>query len=354
MRHTPAAAGPRVHVVCGVGGVGKTTLSAAMALGFARAGQRTVVITVDPARRLAEALGVVLGGEPTPVPLGEGRLDALMLDVAGTFDRTVVALSADPEQARALLANRYYRAVVDRLAGGPEYIALVQLDRLVRDGRWDVVVVDPPPAEDALDLFRAPDRLRKVFGRSVLWALVGGGSRVAELLTRAGARTLERLIGEGVVQDIVDFFRLVAGTTGGFRAHADSVSSLFASGRASTWLVADARAPERGGADAFREALAALGPPLGGILLNRVAPDVDLVDLPSIPGPTDLPEAAWREAVAAIGQVARDQAAEAARHRAVAARLSATAPVWPVPDLEPGAEALVALAAHLPPAPPRG
>jgi anion-transporting ArsA/GET3 family ATPase len=339
-----------VHLVCGVGGVGKTTLSAALGLAEARAGRRVVVITVDPARRLAEALGVALGGAPTPVPVGDGRLHALMLDPGAVFDRALLELAPDPRDARALLENRDYRAVSRRLAGAPEYVALVELHRLVEDGRWDVVVVDTPPAEDALDLFRAPERLRRVFGRSVLWALLQPGTRLAELLTRAGAATLARLIGGSVVDDIAAFFGLLAGTTEGFRAHAEAITALFRSDRARTWLVVDARAPDRGGAPAFRAALAELGPPFAGFLVNRVVEDPGPIEVPRPPCPPDLPLDPWTAAIDALVEAARGRAVEAAEHRDLVARLAREAPAFPIPELPPDADpdqALSALAGSL-------
>lgn len=335
-----------VLLCCGVGGVGKTTLAAALALGHARAGRRVVVITVDPARRLADALGIRLGSTPTPVPFGEGRLDAMMLDAKVTFDRTVRELSVDPRDAEALIAHRFAAAVRDRLAGTPEYLALVELDRLVRDGRWDLVVVDTPPAEDALDLFRAPARLRR---------LLPSADNPAGRVGRLAAATLGRLIGATVVDDILGFFRPLAGLAGGFRGHADAIASLFASGRARTLLVVDARAPDRGGTAAFRVELARVGPAFAGFLVNRVIDDPGSVGAPGGAAPPGIDADAWAEAVAAIRAVAREQAAEAARHRQVVARLRAEGPVWTVPELEPSedlAASLAAIAACLPPAAP--
>lgn len=344
-----------IVLCCGAGGEGKTTLSAALALGEARAGRRVVAITVDPAKRLADALGVALDGTPSPVPLGEGRLDALVLDAGAVLDRTIRELAADPADAEALLANRYYRAVSRRLAGAPEYMALVELHRLVEDGRWDVVVVDTPPAEDALDLFRAPGRVNRLFGPAMGWLRSGPAAGLVDLVTRATAATLARLIGAAVVDDLQTFFRLVAGMTDGFRLHAQAIETLFASERARTYLVVDARAPDRGGTDAFRAALTAKGPRFAGFLLNRVVPDPGVITVPDVPAPDDLPAERWRDAIGAVVEVARAQAAAAARHRDVAERLRAEAPVWTIPELDgpmDPIDVLCALCAHLPPSPP--
>ena len=143
----------RVVVCCGVGGVGKTTTSAALGLRLATRGARVCVLTIDPARRLADALGVQLGHEPSPVSLeAEGTLHALMLDRKATWDGMIRRFAPDKDTAESLLANRYYRAVSTRLGGSQEYMAMEKLYELVESGTWDVVVVDTPPTQHALDL----------------------------------------------------------------------------------------------------------------------------------------------------------------------------------------------------------
>ncbi|MEZ4234816.1 MAG: ArsA-related P-loop ATPase [Myxococcota bacterium] len=342
----------RVAMCCGVGGVGKTTLAAALAVGHAQAGQRVVVVTIDPARRLAQALGTALGDVPSRVELPDARgtLDALMLDAGAAFDRAVARLAPDPAAADALLANRYYRAVSRGLAGTQEYMALVELHRLAEDGRWDLVVVDTPPAQDALDFFAAPERLSTVLSRSVAGAL--GRS----WLGGAPARVLGRLIGGSVVGDLLAFFRLVGPVADGFRRHSAAAGALLRSDRARTWLVVDVRSPHRAGADAFHAALREIGPPFAGYLCNRVArdPGVDLAR-PAPPAPPGADPGGWQRAVDGLWQAARDEAASAAQHQRTLAELARDAPVWAVPELpqdEPGVAGLAALAAWLPPARP--
>src|SRR5699024_6429022 len=155
----------RVVVCTGAGGVGKTTTAAAVGLRAAELGRDTVVLTIDPARRLAQALGIdELSNEPSPVELGSdraesgGSLHAMMLDMRRTFDELVTA-NTTPEKARAILDNRFYKTMVTSFAGTQEYMAMEKLGQLLDDSTWDLVVVDTPPSRNALDFLDAPSRL---------------------------------------------------------------------------------------------------------------------------------------------------------------------------------------------------
>lgn len=350
---------PDVLLVCGVGGVGKTTIASALALGHASAGRRVVLVTIDPARRLASALGVAVGGAPTPVPTGgPGSLDAQMVDQQRALDDVVRRLHPDPERAERLLAHRYYRAISERLAGAPEYLALETLWQLCADGRWDLVVVDTPPASDALDVLRAPRRLARVFGPPVLRVLLRPSSRLARVLSRSGLSTLERLVGGTVLRDIGGFFELVQGLSGALADHARDVARILGSDAASSLLVVDADDPDRADTSGFADALVREGPAFGGIVVNRVA--VDPGQAPEgldPPAPADLDPAAWRAALGSVLDHAAREGRRAARHRTAVARLAKRgARVWWVPDVaQPptSLERLAALAADLPPqAPP--
>ena len=161
----------RVLVLCGAGGVGKTTTAAALGVAAARAGRRVLVLTIDPARRLAEAMGLTEGGpEPTPIPSerlyaggppGPGRLDVWMLDPRVVFERFVRRLSPNPESARTILDNRLYRFLSDLVAGMQEYAAAEALDHFLEGGQYELIVLDTPPSRHALDFLEAPGRLAR-------------------------------------------------------------------------------------------------------------------------------------------------------------------------------------------------
>src|SRR5690606_35772412 len=149
----------RIIVCCGSGGVGKTTTSAALAIRAAERGRRTVVLTIDPARRLAQALGMeALGNEPGRVAGARGELYAMMLDMRRTFDEMVYA-HADPERAEAIIANPFYQTISSSFSGTQEYMAMEKLGQLASTGEWDLIVVDTPPSRSALDFLDAPQRM---------------------------------------------------------------------------------------------------------------------------------------------------------------------------------------------------
>jgi anion-transporting ArsA/GET3 family ATPase len=216
------AAERTVVVCCGSGGVGKTTVSATFALEAARAGRRSCVVTVDPARRLADSLGVQsLPNTPTEVE-GDwpGHLHALMLDTRGTFDDLVHRYSSTPEQAQGILANRLYQNLAGALSGTQEYMAMEKLYELVDSGDFDVVVVDTPPTRNALDLLDAPRRLTRFLENRLFRALLlptRMSLKAVGVATQALLRTISKVAGAEIVQDAVSFFQAFEGMEEGFR-----------------------------------------------------------------------------------------------------------------------------------------
>jgi anion-transporting ArsA/GET3 family ATPase len=185
----------RLVVCVGSGGVGKTTTAAALGVEAARRGRRVVVLTVDPAQRLKDALGIgTLDGRPRRVPLGRGiHLDAMLLDVKRTFDELVRGLATTPEQAARVLENRLYQNLSSTLAGTAEYMAIEQVQRLAEDPIYDLLVVDTPPARHAVDFLDAPRRLLALLD-SRAFRSEGpdehpAGERVAARAARPGRRT---------------------------------------------------------------------------------------------------------------------------------------------------------------------
>ena len=268
----------RVVVCCGAGGVGKTTTAAAMALRAAEYGRTVVVLTIDPAKRLAQALGITdLGNTPQRVPLAPevtGQLFAMMLDMRRTFDEMVIQYSG-PERAQAILDNQFYQTVATSLAGTQEYMAMEKLGQLLGEDRWDLVVVDTPPSRNALDFLDAPQRLGS-FMDSRLWRLLlGPGRGIGRLVTGAvglAMKALSTVLGSQMLGDAAAFVQSLDATFGGFREKADRTYALLKR-RGTQFVVVSAAAP-----DALREAsffvdrLSEERMPLAGLILNRTHP----------------------------------------------------------------------------------
>ena len=266
-----------VIVCCGSGGVGKTTVSATFAVAAARAGRRACVVTVDPARRLADSLGVQsLANTPTEVA-GDwpGHLHALMLDTKGTFDDLIHTYAHTPEQAEGILSNRLYQNLTGALSGTQEYMAMEKLHELVESGEFDVVVVDTPPTRNALDLLDAPRRLTRFLENRLFRALLlptRMSLRAVGLATQALLRTLSKVAGAEIVQDAVAFFQAFEGMEEGFRTRAGAVRALLADPSTAYVLVTSARPDAITEAGFFAEKLAERDIAVAALVVNRIAP----------------------------------------------------------------------------------
>jgi anion-transporting ArsA/GET3 family ATPase len=268
----------RIIICVGSGGVGKTTTAAALAVEAAHRGRRTAVLTVDPAPRLKDALGLgALGGEPRRVPLGRGaRLDAVLLDVKGTFDDLVLGLSTTPEQARRVLDNRLYQNLSRTLAGTAEYMAIERLYRLAEDPEYDLLVVDTPPARHAVDFLDAPRRLLALLDSRALAILRDptslvprAGSRLAQLTLAAVLRGLERFTGIGLVREVGEFVDAIDALTGALRVRLVGVERLLRSEHTALFLVTSPEPRLVSETGALVRALAGSGLGLAGIVVNR-------------------------------------------------------------------------------------
>jgi anion-transporting ArsA/GET3 family ATPase len=262
---------------CGSGGVGKTTVSATFALQAAREGRRACVVTVDPARRLADALGVEsLPNTPSEVA-GDwpGHLHALMLDSKGTFDDLVERYARTPDQAEAILSNRLYQNLAGALSGTQEYMAMEKLYELVQSDEFDVVVVDTPPTRNALDLLDAPRRLTRFLENRLFRALLVPtrmSLRAVSMATQALLRTISKVAGAEIVQDAVGFFQAFEGMEDGFRSRASAVHELLSDPATAYVLVTSARPDAVAEAGFFAEKLAERDVTVAALVVNRIAP----------------------------------------------------------------------------------
>jgi len=272
-----ADTGTRIVVTCGSGGVGKTTTAAALALRAAEQGRRTVVLTIDPARRLAQSMGLTeLDNMPRPVKGVEGELFAMMLDMKRTFD-DVVSAHSTPDRAELIFANPFYQALSSSFAGTQEYMAMEKLSQLAETGEWDLIVVDTPPSRSALDFLDAPQRLGRFLDGRMIRMLVAparAGGRASIKLVTMGltvfSKVFSRILGGDVLEDVSSFVAALETMFGGFRQRAEQTYQLLKAPGTAFVVVA---APEP---DALREAsyfverLSRDAMPLAGLVVNRV------------------------------------------------------------------------------------
>jgi anion-transporting ArsA/GET3 family ATPase len=324
----------RVVVCCGAGGVGKTTMAAALALRAAERGRSVVVLTIDPARRLAQSLGLrELTNNPRLVAATEqieaagGQLHAMMLDMRRTFDEMVQA-HASPDRATQILANPFYQTISSSFSGTQEYMAMEKLGQLVAAGTWDLVVVDTPPSRSALDFLDAPQRLSSFLDGRMIRLLSGpvrAGGRGVRRLVGAGfglfARAVSAILGGQLLADASAFVQAFDTMFGGFRERADATYELLRAPGTAFVVIAT---PET---DAVREAayfvdrLATESMPLAGLVLNRTHPV--LADLPAARAETvaeALERAGKAPLAAAVLRLHADRVTLARRERRLLAR----------------------------------
>lgn len=267
----PALEAAELIVVAGAGGVGKTTVSASLGLALARAGRRVLVLTVDPARRLAEAMGHDLGPDPVTVTLpGEPTMDAAMLDPAASFERVVAALEVSERDRQRLVTSRITRELTGGDAGMQELMAVVELERFSTDVHYDVVVLDTPPALHALDLLDGPARIVGLLsGRTV--KTVGRASALAGKFGRlpGPGRALGKLWGAELLTEIATFLDAAAPFGQALAQHLDHVESLLRSPAAAFTVVSAPGEEPLAAATELSGELAARGYPVAGSIVNR-------------------------------------------------------------------------------------
>jgi len=339
--------GIKILVCTGAGGVGKTTTAAALALRAAEHGRKVCVLTIDPAKRLAQALGLTsLDNTPREVvgivsPDGNGSLHAMMLDMKRTFDE-VVETHADPERAKQILENPFYQALSSSFAGTQEYMAMEKLGQLSAradlEGTWDLIIVDTPPSRSALDFLDAPARLGSFLDGKFIRILTAparsagrGIGKIAALGFGIFTGVLNKILGTQVLTDVGTFVSAIDTTFGGFRERADKTYALLKEPSSRFVVIA---APEP---DALREAayfverLKTDTMPLAGLVLNRV----QYIDAPELSA--DRARVAsqslsreGRDLTAALLGIHANRQAQAERQQHLAERFTAAHPAVPI------------------------
>jgi anion-transporting ArsA/GET3 family ATPase len=268
-------------IVCsGSGGVGKTTVAAALGIEAARTGRRVVVVTIDPARRLADALGLAdgLSGEPQQIHLDDitGELWATMLDSPAMFERVVRSNAKSPDQADRIVSNRFYRTIATAVSGTQEYMASEALYELHADPRFDLVIVDTPPSRHALEFLAAPGVLARFLDHPVFKLLMlptRTGFKVLSLATQPLLYAVGRVVGSEVLADTSAFFQAFSGMEAGFRDRAAAVTELLHADTTTFVLVASPSADTVAEAMWFADQLAEHGFGVGAVVANRVHPE---------------------------------------------------------------------------------
>jgi anion-transporting ArsA/GET3 family ATPase len=303
----------RVVVTCGSGGVGKTTTAAALALIGAEAGRRTVVLTIDPARRLAQSMGLTeLDNTPREVKgVENGQLFAMMLDMKRTFDDVVLEHSS-PERAEQIFANPFYQSLSSSFAGTQEYMAMEKLGQLVAANEWDLIVVDTPPSRSALDFLDAPNRLgRFLDGRMIRLltapAKAGGKAYLKVVTVSVGmvARVFTKVIGGDLLNDLSSFVSALESMFGGFRERAQHTYELLRKPGTAFLVVATPEPDALREASYFVDRLSDDQMPLAGVVVNRVRRTASVEGV--------APLTAARAEVAADGLTGDDPASAIAR-----------------------------------------
>ena len=282
-------------VVCtGSGGVGKTTISAALGLEAASRGRKTVVVTIDPAKRLANSLGLKsLSNTPTKIPpkkfrdagLEPAPLEAMMLDTKTTFDELIHRSAPDPKRAEKIIGNRFYQAISGALSGTHEYMAMEKLYELHAMQRYDLIVIDTPPTRNALDFIEAPRRMTSFLeDRLLKWFLVpaiGGGKglfRAMNLASTTFLKVVQRIVGAQILKDTAEFLANFEGMYEGFKERAQEVYDLLRQDMTAFVVVTSPTDQAVEEALFFATTLNEHGLPFKGLVVNRVFPRFDISD----------------------------------------------------------------------------
>jgi len=331
----------RLVVCVGAGGVGKTTSAAALGVAAALVGRSTAVVTVDPSRRLKDALGLEdLSTTPRTVALGNGaaRLDALALDTKRTFDRLITRMAPSSAVAQRILANRLYQEVSSELGGSTEYMAMETLHELLHEGRYELVIVDTPPSADVRDLLSAPLRMTELlasqaidFLKAPASIITGSESRLMRMTLGTVLKALERWTGLTLLRELADFVAGFEHLVDGFRSRARDIEQALHAADASFVIVTTAEPRTIEATRTFDRELRAGGFPIAGIIANRVYEFPPLAATAGRQVPPRLREKLLANYADFAALSARDRAALAALQRDTSSALLATLPALEEP-----------------------
>lgn len=342
----PLLEGRRIVICAGSGGVGKTTTAAAVALGLAASGKKVAVVTIDPARRLANALGLdELPNEPHRVDIeAPGELWAMMLDAKRTFDQLIEHLAPDAQTREEVFSNRIYQQLSSAVAGSQEFTAIAKLYELDAEGDWDVLVLDTPPSRNALDFLDAPTRLTQFFQGRAIRVFLRPAGLSGKLLGRGTGVVfgiLQRVTGVDLLRDLSTFFRALGGMIDGFTERARRVGALLSDPGTTFLIVTAPRHDPVEEAIFFHRKLREAGMPFGGVVVNRVhQPPED--ELPAAVAAELGPALAERVSVA-TSELAALAARDAANVEQLRSRLG-DPPMILVPELDDDVHDLEGLA----------
>lgn len=342
----PLLEGRRIVICAGSGGVGKTTTAAAVALGLAASGKKVAVVTIDPARRLANALGLdELPNEPHRVDIeAPGELWAMMLDAKRTFDQLIEHLAPDAQTREEVFSNRIYQQLSSAVAGSQEFTAIAKLYELDAEGDWDVLVLDTPPSRNALDFLDAPTRLTQFFQGRAIRVFLRPAGLSGKLLGRGTGVVfgiLQRVTGVDLLRDLSTFFRALGGMIDGFTERARRVGALLSDPGTTFLIVTAPRHDPVEEAIFFHRKLREAGMPFGGVVVNRVhQPPED--ELPTAVAAELGPALAERVSVA-TSELAALAARDAANVEQLRSRLG-DPPMILVPELDDDVHDLEGLA----------
>ncbi len=336
----------RVLVCCGSGGVGKTTTAAALALRAAAHGRKVVVLTIDPAKRLAQSMGLEeLDNEPREVPGAvadgsDGELQAMMLDMRRTFDEMVLGHTT-PDRAQAIFDNPFYQTISSSFSGTQEYMAMEKLGQLAATGRWDLIIVDTPPSRSALDFLDAPQRLSSFLDGRMIRLLSAparaGGSALRKLVGSTFnlfAKAVSTILGGQMLADASAFVQAFDTLFGGFQERANATYQLLRAPGTAFLVVASPEPDALREASYFVERLGTEKMPLAGMILNRTHPvHATLSGARAREGAETLEAARGDATTAAVLRLHADRVETAERERRVLSRFTRAHPSVPIVDV---------------------